>query len=691
MQFRTGHRPDPPEVVARRKGFHILKAKRGLGVAPLPLKTNNRARMLPALGGPGILNQQDTGSCFPAGTPILMGDYTERPIEGVAEGNVVLTHNGKARSITKLLRRSYDGPLYTLRLKGHHSPLTMTAEHPVCVVGNTSPRAKYGGFEAGEILWVAAKDIQPRDYVLMPGRSTTEEETRAADTVDVAKYLEEDVWRYGDRVRVLTGRVGNTIPATFKADARFAQLMGMFLAEGSYRKNDGHIAGLTFTFARHEKAYQTFVVDALTAVFGVDATVVEQESRPSVSDVRCNNVTLAQLFFAMAGEHALAKRVPTVFYRSPRDVRIALLRGWMQGDGTQKVLHMRDRSAQITGTTSSETLHRGLYRLALLSGLKPGSSTRKQEEHQNAPARDLTFYSHDIAQVFPEHAITIAEAGIKPDGGTNYRRHDLGFLCRVKSIEVSAVDEPIDVYNLEVDGEHTYVANGVAVHNCEGHAHASGITLRFALLGTPIPIVSPVGVYDVARLISRTPNADGTVPALSDDGTEPNLVISGLSEWGACSAVTWGDYPASSATINDEPTPQDMMLAGDFKLDGAYFLTSTGDQYITDLMTALAAGYPCSDAIAASGSAFQGYTGGVLGPLDDAVDHANLIVDYEWDGSNLSSVVAYCVNSWSASWGEADVAGLAGGMYRANRDFLAKYSSSTCVLDVSAIGGGSEK
>jgi len=223
--------------------------------------------------------------------------------------------------------------------------------------------------------------------------------------------------------------------------------------------------------------------------------------------------------------------------------------------------------------------------------------------------------------------------------------------------------------------------------SCVGHAIASAITLRFALMGKPIPLVSPVGVYDVARMISRSPNADGSLPPLSDDGTEPNLAYSGLAEWGACSAATWGDYPATSATINDEPTPQDMMLTADFKLSGAYFLDGTaGDQYLRDLMTALAAAYPLSYALAASNNTFQGYTGGVLGPMDDAVDHENYLIDYEWDGSNLSSLIVYGTNSWSEGWGESDVVGIGGGMYRANRQFIAKYSDSTAVVDVSAIG-----
>lgn len=223
---------------------------------------------------------------------------------------------------------------------------------------------------------------------------------------------------------------------------------------------------------------------------------------------------------------------------------------------------------------------------------------------------------------------------------------------------------------------------------CEGHAHASGVTLRYAIQGTPIPLASPICIYQGALMLQRGTNPDGTLPPLRDDGTEPSLIIQAMRQWGIASAAKWGNFPADPATICNEPTLAQLETAGDFELTGAYFLESSGDQFCTDLMTALAAGYVCTGAIAASGAAFQSYSGGVLPALDNAVDHATLWVDYSWDGSNLSSLVVYGVNSWGEGWGESSAPGIGGGMYRASRDFVAKYSGDCAVLDVSQYVGG---
>lgn len=62
---RTGHLPDHPEVVRRRVGLHVAPffgAMMALA-SSLPMSTSNRANIDPAKGGPGILDQHDTGSC----------------------------------------------------------------------------------------------------------------------------------------------------------------------------------------------------------------------------------------------------------------------------------------------------------------------------------------------------------------------------------------------------------------------------------------------------------------------------------------------------------------------------------------------------------------------------------------------------------------------------------------------------
>ena len=245
---------------------------------------------------------------------------------------------------------------------------------------------------------------------------------------------------------------------------------------------------------------------------------------------------------------------------------------------------------------------------------------------------------------------------------------------------------------------------------CEGHAHAAIFTLRLELAGTPLPeVISPVGLVLGAYMADRVPNADGSLPYLLDQGTMPSSVLAAAQSWGTCGASVWGQYPASSQSMYIdptganpgipqgaciEPTPERLYAESAYKLRGAYFVQTTGLQKVLDILGALATGRPLSDAIPASGQDFQGYRGGILGPTTGDIDHANGIIDYEWTGSpeqftawqagapSLDQyLVGYGLNSWGTGWGESDITGIPGGLYRFNRAFFDQLQDP-CVADI---------
>jgi hypothetical protein len=204
------------------------------------------------------------------------------------------------------------------------------------------------------------------------------------------------------------------------------------------------------------------------------------------------------------------------------------------------------------------------------------------------------------------------------------------------------------------------VQNQDRVGACVGFATAQWITLTLEIMGQQTPFRSPIAPYTLGRMLGGMGKLlpDGTRTPITDDGTEPGLADAAVREWGIPSAEEWGNLPTDPNTINDPPTEAQLEIASTVKLDGSYFIQSTGTQLLRDLMTTLAAGLPVRHSIPASGPTFQGYSGGVLSSVEGPIDHETLIVDYSWDGSNLDSLVFRCLNQWSQYWGEA-------GFYRA--------------------------
>lgn len=191
--------------------------------------------------------------------------------------------------------------------------------------------------------------------------------------------------------------------------------------------------------------------------------------------------------------------------------------------------------------------------------------------------------------------------------------------------------------------------------SCTGGSTGAACTCDLAANGTPLGFVaSPRGIYDNGRAIDRVPNEDGSLPPLTDDGAEPNAVMRGISEWGVRpmkGPTSAGEnYDCEPANVNDEPALGELEEEATRLLLGEYGITSTGKQRVVDMQTALAGKKPICCAIAGGSDTFQGYSGGVMGPIGTALDHYVWLYGYEVlpDGS----VVFFGRNQWGTSWGE---------------------------------------
>jgi len=257
------------------------------------------------------------------------------------------------------------------------------------------------------------------------------------------------------------------------------------------------------------------------------------------------------------------------------------------------------------------------------------------------------------------------------------------------------------------------VRNQTNVGGCEGCANSSGGTIQLALDGTPLPEpISHVGTYLGALMCDAVPNADGSLPWFIDTGTMPSSILGGWGLYGGSLESAWGQLPMSQSTMYStdpsapqgaliQPTPNQLYTGRACRLQGAYFLTSSGAALVRDLIRVLGSGKVLTNAIRGSSAAFQNYTGGIIGALDGPIDHAQLVLDYEWtsdqasldafmagDDSKVGFFLLRGCNSWGGkncpdggTWGEVDEVNQLGGQYRANNDFV-QQAADWCVLSI---------
>lgn len=544
---RSGGDPHDPQDVVWNFGVHTDTVAADSGPSLYELAPNVQGRwdgkttvnhhnaVRKVLGKDIPAQYQSAGTCFPAGTAVLMADGTEKPIEQVEIGDIVVTHKGTSRRVSRVMSHDYTGEMYSVRVTGLSQPVVMTKEHPVFTIANA--QVSYNkGFRPGVGLWTEAKDVVVGDRVFVPFGPDLDEE----HVYDMANHVDRIAERPGttgagpqiteEYVRAYYGK--HRIPRRIELDEKLARFFGLYIAEGS---SDGQ--KVVLTFGGDEQVLASEAIGLAEDLFGADAHAVYP--KPSVIRVVFNSVVVSKFLQAECGDSAYKKRVPRAVFSASREVRLAVLRGWMDGDGDLKV---KGGKRQLRGVTASVELARGMRRLALSCRLHASTMRRKQAVHQRVASNDVYITGPDTVSLYPESGAKLSDGR----GRMSYRMEN-GFACPVKSIAVSQV-ENLPVYNLEVEGEHTYVADSIAVHNCGGRAGSRTTELLQAVLiasgkRAKFKYVSHAWLYYLARREYGMLGRGDGVPTASIEAV--------LGKYGALTREEAGDLiPAGAGNDN---------------------------------------------------------------------------------------------------------------------------------------------
>lgn len=394
---------------------------------------------------------QLTGDCFEAGTMVRMGDGNEKPIEQVKVGDVVVSHTGAKRVVEDTIKKPYFGDIVTLKTKGQRA-ISCTPDHRFVSDGEA---------------WVAAGDLSVGDSVLYP-RIVSEEVRHTFD-------LEEnrpDEMALSDR----------SIPASSDAvcrwkhmkheclrhvelDSRLAWLVGLYLAEGSMDVSvkNGDPRRITLNLSAKERDLAEMAAAMFTEIFGVTSHVCQVPSKPSVIYVRVSSPPVAALFKKLAPGNTYTKRLNKIFFSATRAARLGVLRGWFAGDG-----HIRNNrkpgdggsydKVSAVAVSASHDLVRDMFDIANSCSVASAIS-RRPARKRSREASCLHLYGENAINAFPG---LDGEYNFRPGAAAKDGR--LGAWKKITSTTRKHFEG--DVYCIQVAEDHSFVANGIAVHNC---------------------------------------------------------------------------------------------------------------------------------------------------------------------------------------------------------------------------------
>jgi hypothetical protein len=608
--------------------------------------------------------RQITGSCFPGGTPVRMADGSEKAIEAVLPGEEVVTHTGQRRRVVDTMTRLFTGELVTLHVAGFAFPLQMTADHQVAVMrGEGCLR-----WRPGRLSWVRADEIREGDRVIIGW----DREQAVRKPLDVAELLGrdraivlDDLMEKGEapvsnigmaqricrnsgvdwrgRVKLVRSRTENALLRHVPVSPSLGRLIGLYLAEGGC--DSGRVV---FTLDAKEESLAGEILALVRGLFGVEGEIVRQSERPTVLKVRFSNNSLEAVFKSLMPGDVYTKRVPGLFFGADDETKRALILGWMDGDGYATMKRTGKKAMRLQGVTVCAGLARDMATLALSCGIK-ASVSRRKPRNQSRAAYDVYLGGDKALSLFPALAAQAQVQGVRPHA-TDTNRCQFGYCRPVKRIEREAVTG-FRVFDFEVEEDHSFIAGGLAVHNCVGNGLGQAVwylsAWEVARLNDPEQVSLPFWLlaYGKSRqyagmrgrgegswgtTAARAAREDGFVGAAESGLPQPS--DEGGLTWGRDAELTWSDGAAVPAAWLEKSRKH-------------LIKTTAQCKSAEDVAAAVQNGYPCTIASNWGGAMRPSVVDGVLLNMRKTTWNHQMMVPGWWDHPTLGEIF-YILNSW---------------------------------------------
>lgn len=381
-----------------------------------------------------------------------------KKIKDITLGDPVLTVSGEYNNVCQLHRNPFSGTMYRFRAMGDYRLVNCTYNHPIaCRHREVSPKGKDYMRDRNKLSapeYKEAQYITRDDFLLIPKRANLPPCLLSDDKL----YLLG--WYIAD------GNVssGNNVMFSLQEDQyEIAKEIKRLL--NKYWARD-------YTFVE-EKTRQrkdsTIIQPAYNRRGHVEARIFKSYTRYKGDRVHCWNVCIAskdaQEFFITYGGGPNNKDIAESLYNTKG--LMPLIRGLFEGDGHYRCDVRCDGSLRNSLELSSiyEKLIHKVRQILVDEGIwstvrkikKRGLMSKEQYSLNivNKHVIPIIEGSLKFKQVVPKHSRTTKE---------NYFEDDWGFWVKPK--DIAFYEYSGDVYNIGVENDHSYCANGIATHNC---------------------------------------------------------------------------------------------------------------------------------------------------------------------------------------------------------------------------------
>jgi len=369
--------------------------------------------------------------CFTAETLVTMGDGTRKPIELISVGDRVRTHLGNIKEVIQVHKRPYRGQIYRVK-PAVYPAIECTEEHPFWAIQHNDVRKKD---DKATFRWDPT--AQPKgDWVH-------------------AKCLTDETY--------LVEPIDTTVATPDFVTRAFARLFGYYLAEGCVIRGRN----------KNPVAVQLSVNRKDTVVEEIGSLCQEYGTRnaPNIYPSSCSDEALvidiydnefAQLCLEHGGGFARHKRLSQSALHWHPDMQQEFIGAYANGDGCGTA------KGELKLSTASTNLAWQLVSVLHRLGITPSIQNIEHKAGSGYSNKNTFEWVIHIGKQWAQQLRNVCQK-VKPVNILAYRNDRMIFgnsiITPIREITSEFTDT--EVYNIEVADDESYIAGGMAVHNCK--------------------------------------------------------------------------------------------------------------------------------------------------------------------------------------------------------------------------------
>ena len=381
--------------------------------------------------------------CTPADTFITLSDGTSKPISEMRQGDLVLTHRGRARKVISVIKRSFAGCLLEFHVSGLPRRLRLTAEHPV-----------YGRWRSGSCVgdqpdFRRCEDIPRLSWLHSPTLQSLE------PTLDLS---EDDGFFLG-----LYAAEGNC-ERLEEPRQEWVIRPGVKMRRKPCGERGGYV---TFSLnPENDREHIRFLHAYSLAKLGIAPLVIPHSQTDKCVSIKLTNRPFARFVASLIPGKARTKALsPAIMGASPAVIR-AFLCGYLAGDGCISARRDGSTNPSISAATASRQLAEQIWWLFGRMGIAAKLSSVMNNLGPKNRAKGNTVYQLNLS---PRESMKMSDAlRYQFSARGNRRGNRIASAACTYGVVLSIDRVPYEgeVWNLSVEEDESYIANFVSVHNC---------------------------------------------------------------------------------------------------------------------------------------------------------------------------------------------------------------------------------